>query len=51
MNSGGNGCAVEGWLNSRGYRAEWLPFDPEVYGAKIRVTLRGPAGDEPGETT
>ena len=40
VNSGGNGCAVEQRLNGRGYRAEYLPFDPDVYGAKVRVTLR-----------
>jgi hypothetical protein len=40
VNSGGNTCAVEQRLNSRGYRAEYLPFDPDVYGGKVRVTLR-----------
>lgn len=43
VNSGGNGCAVEGWLNGHGYRAEFLPFEPDAYGAKVRVTLRKPA--------
>jgi len=40
VNSGGNTCAVEQWLNWHGYRAEYLPFDPDVYGGKVRVTLR-----------
>jgi hypothetical protein len=38
VNSGGNVCAVETWLNLHGYRAEFLPSD--VYGGKVRVTLR-----------
>ena len=42
VNSGGNACAVESELNGCGYRAEYLPFDPDVYGAKVRVTLRKP---------
>jgi hypothetical protein len=40
VNSGGNTCAVETRLNLAGYRAEALPFDPDVYGGKVRVTLR-----------
>jgi hypothetical protein len=40
VNSGGNMCAVEQWLNWHGYRAEGLPFDPDVYGGKVRVTLK-----------
>ncbi len=43
VNSGGNVCAVEQQLNLRGYRAEGLPFDPDVYGGKVRVTLRATA--------
>jgi hypothetical protein len=39
VNSGGNVCAVEQWLNLHGYRAEYVPFDG--YGGKVRVTLRG----------
>ena len=42
VNSGGNVCAVEQRLNLHGYRAEGLPFDPDVYGGKVRVTLRQP---------
>ena len=55
VNSGGNVCAVEQWLNGHGYRAEALPFDPDVYGGKVRVTVRQPAAeqreDTPEETT
>lgn len=46
VNSGGNVCAVEQWLNLHGYRAEGLPFDPDVYGGKVRVTLRQPKPEE-----
>jgi hypothetical protein len=45
VNSGGNVCAVEQWLNSRGYRAEYVPFDG--YGGKVRVTLRQTAAYSP----
>jgi hypothetical protein len=38
VNSGGNVCAVETWLNLHGYRAEFIPSDE--YGGKVRVTLR-----------
>lgn len=40
VNSGGNVCAVEQWLNLHGYRAEYTGYDPGVYGGKVRVTLR-----------
>ena len=40
VNSGGNSLAVEHWLNARGYRAEYIASDPDVYGAVVRVTLR-----------
>lgn len=45
VNSGGNVGAVEAWLNGHGYRAEALPFDPDVYGGKVRVTLRPKEAD------
>lgn len=38
VNSGGNVCAVEQWLNLHGYRARFLPS--EEYGGKVQVTLR-----------
>lgn len=41
VNSGGNVCAVEAWMNLHGYRAEYVPFDG--YGGKVRVTLRSTA--------
>lgn len=41
VNSGGNVCAVETWMNLHGYQAEYVPFNG--YGAKVRVTLRGGA--------
>ena len=40
VNSGGNVCAVEQWLNMHGYRAEYVGYEPDVYGGKVRVTLR-----------
>lgn len=40
VNSGGNVCAVEQWLNLHGYRAEYVGYEPDVYGGKVRVTLR-----------
>jgi hypothetical protein len=43
VNSGGNVCAVEQWLNLHGYRAEYVGWEPDVYGGKVRVTLREPA--------
>ena len=42
VNSGGNVCAVEQWLNMHGYHAEYVGYKPDVYGGKIRVTLRKP---------
>jgi len=41
VNSGGNEIAVEHYLQSLGYRAEYVP-NPGGYGCAVRVSIRCP---------
>jgi hypothetical protein len=38
LNSGGNALAVESYLRTRGYRAEYAGANPDGYGCSVRVT-------------